>query len=183
MPTARSWRRAKWPPSSSAATEEGKLFLRVSHIARLSGPEQGYRLSIQPSKSTYVATNGTDKVVVAQGGTADLKVGVERLGYDEAIEFTIEPKVEGLTLSKAVIEPKKKEATLQFKADASLLPGSIYQVRVESIKPVGGRVQTYSSLTNQWGTSSTMATTLDGWITVAIKAKPEEAAEKPKSSP
>ncbi len=167
----------------ATASEEGKLFLRVSHIARLSGPEQGYRLSIQPSKTAFVVTNETGKVIVAQGGTADLKVGVVRAGYDEAIEFAIEPKVEGLTLSKAVIEAKKKEATLQFKADASLLPGSIYQVRVESIKPVGGRVQTYSSLTNQWGTSSTMATTLDGWITVAIKAKPEEAAEKPKSSP
>ncbi len=164
------------------AAEDGKLFLRVSHLARLSGPEQGYRLNIRSAKTSFVATNETGKVVVAQDGTADLKVGVERLGYDEAIEFTLEPKVEGLTLSKSSIEAKKKEGTLQFKADASMVAGSIYQVRLESIKPLGGRVQTYPALTNQFGTGATLATTLDGWITVAIKAKAkEEAAEKPKS--
>jgi hypothetical protein len=139
-------------------------------------------VNIRPAKASFVATNETGKVVVAQGGTADLKVGVERAGYDEAIEFTLEPKVEGLTLSQAVIEAKKKEGTLQFKADASMVPGSIYQVRLESIKPVAGRVQTYQSLTNQFGTGAILATTLDGWITVAIKAKAkEETAEKPKS--
>jgi len=159
---------------------DGKVFLRVSHIAGLGGPEQGYRLSIEPSKTAFVAKTETDSLVVAQDGTADLKLTVERLGYDGAITFELEPKVAGLSLSKAGVEAKKKEGTLQFKADASMVTGSIYQVRVQSVNPAGSHVQTYQTFTNKLGTSSTMAAVLDGWITVAIKEK-AAPKEKPKT--
>jgi hypothetical protein len=162
------------------AASDGKVFLRVSHIAGLSGPEQGYRLSIEPAKTAFVAKTETDSLVVAQDGTADLKLTVERLGYDGAIAFELEPKVTGLSLSKAGVEAKKKEGTLQFKADASMVPGSIFQVRVQSVNPAAGHIQTYQTFTNKLGTSSTMAAVLDGWITVAIKEK-AAPKEKPKA--
>lgn len=161
---------------------DGKAFLRVSHIAGLGGPAQGYRLNIRPAKAATLVKTETDKVVVPAGGTGDLKVTVERAGYEGTIEFVLAPQVEGLTLARNSIEAKKKEGTLQFKADASLVVGSIHQFRVQAIGPGGGYVQTAQALTNQFGVTTPMTTVLDGWVTVGIKAKAkEEAAERPKS--
>jgi hypothetical protein len=164
------------------APEDGKVFLRVTHIAGLGGPAQGYRLNIRPSKIAAIAKTETDKVVVPAGGTGDLKVVVERAGYDGVIEFALEPKVEGLTLVKNSIEAKKKEGTLQIQADTGLVVSSLHQFRVQAIGPGAGFVQTAQALTNQFGVITPMTTVLDGWVTVAIKAKAkEEAADKPKS--
>jgi len=165
---------------SVTSNSDGKVFLRVSHIAGLGGPEQGYRLSIEPAKTAFIAKTEADGLVIAQGGTADLKLTVDRAGYDGAITFDVSPKINGLSLSKAGIEAKKKEGTLQFKADDSMSPGSIYQVRVQAASPAVGQVQTYQTFTNKLGTSATMAAVLDGWITVAIKEKPAPK-EKPKT--
>ncbi len=165
---------------SVTSNGDGKVFLRVSHIAGLGGPEQGYRLSIEPAKAAFIASTETDDLVIAPDGTADLKLTLERAGYDGAITYELEPKITGLSLSKAGVEAKKKEGTLQFKADASMAPGSIYQVRVQAVNPAGGQVQTYQTFTNKLGTSATMAAVLDGWITVAIKEKPAPKG-KPKT--
>lgn len=165
---------------SVTSNSDGKVFLRVSHITGLGGPEQGYRLSIEPAKTAFIAKTETDGVVITQGGTADLKLTVERAGYDGAITYELEPKITGLSLSKAGVEAKKKEGTLQFKADASMSPGSIHQVRVQAVNPAAGQVQTYQTFTNKLGTSSTIAAVLDGWITVAIKEK-TAPKEKPKT--
>lgn len=164
------------------AGADGKIFLRVSHIAGMGGPAQGYRLNIRPAKAASVAKTETDKVVVPAGGTGELKITVERAGgYEGAIEFTLEPKVEGLTLAKNVVEAKKKEGMLQFKADASLVAGSIHQFHVQASVPGAGFVQTSQALTNQFGVTTPMTTVLNGWVTVGIKEKvKEEAAEKPK---
>ncbi len=162
------------------SNSDGKVYLRVSHIAGLGGAEQGYRLSIEPTKTAFNAKTETDSVVIAQGGTADLKLTVDRAGYDGAITYELEPKITGLSLGKADIEAKKKEGTLQFKADASMKTGGIYQVRLQAVNPVAGQVQTYQTFTNKLGTSATMAAVLDGWITVAIKEKPVPK-EKPKT--
>lgn len=163
------------------AGEDGTIFLRVNHIAGSGGPEQGYRLNIRPAKNGFDVKTEANNLVVAAGGTADLKLSIDRLGYDGVIEFGLEPKVTGLTLAKGSVEAKKKgEVTLQVKADESLSPGSVFQVRVQSVNPTGVYAQSYSVLTNLYGPSSTMASVLDGWITVAIKAK-TEATEKAKS--
>ncbi|HEY1172967.1 MAG TPA: hypothetical protein VGH19_16485 [Verrucomicrobiae bacterium] len=163
------------------ANADGRMFLRVNHIAGMAGPEQGYRLNIRAAKTGFDARMETNSLVVAAGGTADLKLTVDRLGYDGEIQFNLQPKVEGLSLAKSSVEAKKKgEVTFQVKAEESLSPGSVFQVRVQSVNPAAaGYVRSYSALTNQYGPSSTMASVLDGWITVAIKAKQEEKGKTP----
>lgn len=162
------------------APADGKLALKVSEIAGLGGPEYGYRINIEAAKTGFIAKTEADKALISPDGVAKLKLTLDRQGYEGEIQFAIAPRIEGLALAQDTIEAKKKEGTLELRADAGLKPGALYQVRLQALKPGTGFVQSYETLTNQWGTSSTMAPVLDGWITVAVKEK-SESKEKPKS--
>ena len=128
------------PSLSYRAPADGIYFARVSDRFRSrGGAAWAYRLRVaERPVADYRLSVAADTLNLPRGGTAPLKVEVERQGgFDGPIALEVEGLPEGVTVQKAIIGPKAGSIDLPFKAAAGA-PIRSSRLTVRGAAQIGG---------------------------------------------
>lgn len=126
--------------------EDGLYRLSVEDLLRAGGPEQAYRVEIEPFQAGFTLAVETDKLDFPQEGTVVAKVTCGRRDYGGPIELGVEGLGDGVGLAGNVIEQGKNETQLKLTLPAGLAAGQLVSARIVGRAKIGdGEFKTAAS--------------------------------------
>jgi hypothetical protein len=99
-----------------------EVVVTVEDLALRGGPYYGYRLVARNEAEDFQLSLSSPEINVPSGGTAPVRVSVDRRGYDGPIQLTIPDLPKGLRAEGGLIPRESKEATRSRPNQASSSP-------------------------------------------------------------
>ena len=110
--------------------EAGAYALAIRDLARLGGPDYGYRLTIRKPAPNFTLSFDTDRPIVERGGTGTLKITAKRWeGFDGEIALQVLDLPKTISASPAVIKKGETQASITLTCASGAVP-EVFPIKV-----------------------------------------------------
>jgi hypothetical protein len=116
--------------------EDGVYRLMVEDLLRRGGPDQVYRIDIEPYRPGFSLAADAEKYDAPKGGVFVAKVTSARRDYNGPITLSV-AGVDGPQLANNVIPEGKNETTMSITLPASLESGQLHLIRIVGQAKIG----------------------------------------------
>lgn len=116
---------------------DGVYRLRVENTNRRGGPDDVYRVLIEPYRAGFSLAAAAEKVDAPQNGVFVVKVTAARRDYNGPITLGVEGAGEGCTVRHNIIPEGKPETTMHVTLGPSLAAGQTALVKITGEAKVG----------------------------------------------
>jgi hypothetical protein len=164
-------------PGDAALTnnipDSGTYVFMVRGLAGTAQPGVPYRVHLFAFSSGVAASAETNRLEIAPGKSAPLKVKLDRYDYSGPVTIEMGVPTEGVSLENGTIPEKKNEADIKIKADSNLPVGTLLHLKFAARIPnkAPGAVSTIPALSTAFPLMPIYPAELDGIIAVAITAR------------
>jgi hypothetical protein len=109
---------------------DGVYRLKVEDTNHRGGPDEVYRIAVEPYQPGFTLTAAAEKVDAPQNGVFVVKVTAARRDYNGPITLSLEGAGEGCTLRGNIIPEGKPETTLNVTLGPTLAAGQLAAVKI-----------------------------------------------------
>lgn len=116
--------------------EAGTYAMELWDVAGQFGPHASFHIQAQKDPAEFELNSETDSVRIEPGKDAELKLAIDRDGYNGPVKFVITTPVDGVAISDAVAKKGSKETTIKIMADNNLTPGTTFPIKISGCRGI-----------------------------------------------